>query len=94
MVDESTLKLTVKLHGTTQTRCIVVPKAKGDALITINNISCCFFRSFTIVVEKYNGRRLVKCLSRFSTFGVLYLVLDHFVSSNFFKQTQVVRSLS
>jgi hypothetical protein len=53
MVDESTLNLTVILHGTTQTRCIVVPKAKGDALITLNNISCCFFRSFTIVAFKY-----------------------------------------
>jgi hypothetical protein len=51
MVDESTLNLTVILHGTTQTRCIVVPKAKNDALITLNNISCCFFRSFTIVVH-------------------------------------------
>jgi hypothetical protein len=51
MVDESTLNLTVTLHSTTQTRCIVVPKAKGDALITLNNISCCFFRYFTIVVH-------------------------------------------
>ena len=49
MVDESTLNLTVILHGTTQTRCIVVPKANGNALITLHNISCPFFRSFTIV---------------------------------------------
>ena len=31
MVNESTLDLTVILHGTTQTRCIVVPKATGNA---------------------------------------------------------------
>ena len=53
MVDKSTLNLTVILHGTTQTRCIVVPKAKGDALITLNNISCCFFRSLTNVAFKF-----------------------------------------
>ena len=49
MVDESTLNFTVTLHGTTQTRCIILPKATGNALITINNISWQFFRSFTIV---------------------------------------------
>jgi len=49
MVDESTLNLTVSLHGTTQTRCIILPKATGNALTTLNNISCRFFRSFTIV---------------------------------------------
>ena len=49
MVDESTLDLTVTLHGTTQTRCIILPKATGNALITINNISWQFFRSFTIL---------------------------------------------
>ena len=49
MVDESTLDLTVILHGTTQTRCIVVPKATGNALVTLNNISWQLFRSFTIV---------------------------------------------
>ena len=31
MVDESMLNLTVILHGTTQTRCIVVPKATANA---------------------------------------------------------------
>ena len=31
MVDESTLNLTVILHGTTQTHCIVVPKATDNA---------------------------------------------------------------
>jgi hypothetical protein len=35
MVDESTLDLTVILHGTTQTRCIVVPKATDNALTTL-----------------------------------------------------------
>ncbi len=49
MVDESTLNLTVILHGTTQTRCIILPKATDNALITLNNISWPFFRSFTIV---------------------------------------------
>ena len=49
MVDESTLNLMVILHGITQTRYIVVPKVTNNALITINNISCLFFRSFTIV---------------------------------------------
>jgi hypothetical protein len=49
MVDESTLNLTVILHGTTQTRCVILPKVTNNALITINNISCLFFRSFTIV---------------------------------------------
>ena len=49
MVDESTLNLTVILHGITQTRCIVVHKATDNAVITLNNISCRFFRSFTIV---------------------------------------------
>jgi hypothetical protein len=49
MVDESTLNLTVILHGTTQTRCIILPKATDNALITLNNISGPFFRSFTIV---------------------------------------------
>ena len=49
MVDESTLNLTVTLHGTTQTRCIDVPTATGNALITVNNVSCHCIRSFTIV---------------------------------------------
>jgi hypothetical protein len=31
MVDESTLNLTVKLHGITQTSCIILPKAIGNA---------------------------------------------------------------
>ena len=43
MVDESTLNLTVILHGTTQTRCIILPKVTGNALITLDNISCCSF---------------------------------------------------
>jgi hypothetical protein len=47
--DKSTLNLTVILHGTTQTRCIVVSKATANALITLNNISWHCFRSFTIV---------------------------------------------
>jgi hypothetical protein len=46
MVDESTLNLTVILHGTTQTRCMIVPKANGNAL---DNVSCHGFRSCTIV---------------------------------------------
>jgi hypothetical protein len=49
MVDELTLNLKVTLHGTTPTRCSVVPKATDNAFGTINNISCRFFRSFTIV---------------------------------------------
>ena len=49
MVDKSTLNLTVILHGTTQTRCIILSKATDNALITLNNISWPFFRSFTIV---------------------------------------------
>jgi hypothetical protein len=49
MVDDWTLNLTVILHGTTQTRCIILAKATGNALRTLNNISCRFFRSFTIV---------------------------------------------
>ena len=49
MVDESTLNLIVILHSTTQTRCIVVAKTFDNALRTLNNISCPFFRSFTIV---------------------------------------------
>jgi hypothetical protein len=46
MVDELTLNLTVKLHGTTQTRCIILSKANGNAL---DNVSCHGFRSCTIV---------------------------------------------
>ena len=49
VVDESTLNFTVTLHGTTQTRCIGVAKTVDHALRTLNNISCPFFRSFTIV---------------------------------------------
>ena len=49
MVDESTLNLTVKLHGTTQTRSIILPKATGDAVIALNNVSCHCIRPFTIV---------------------------------------------
>ena len=49
MVDESTLNLMVILHGTTQTRWIGVPKATDNAFRTLNNISCPFPRSFTIV---------------------------------------------
>ena len=49
MVDESTLNLMVILHGTTQARCIVVPKAADNALRTLNNISCPGFRFFAIV---------------------------------------------
>ena len=49
MVDESTLNFTAILHGTTQTRCIVVAKTAGNALRTLNNISRPFFHSFTIV---------------------------------------------
>ena len=37
MVDKSTLNFTVILHGTTQTRCMIVPKANGNAL---DNVSC------------------------------------------------------
>ena len=48
-VNESTLKLTVILHGTTQTRFMILPKVTNNALITINNVSCHCFRSFTIV---------------------------------------------
>jgi hypothetical protein len=46
---ESTLDLTVILHGTTQTRCIALSKATDNTLITPNNISWQFLRSFTIV---------------------------------------------
>jgi hypothetical protein len=49
MVDESTLNLTVILHGTTQTRGIILPKATDNALTTLCNVVCLFFRSFTIV---------------------------------------------
>jgi hypothetical protein len=45
----NTLNFTVILHSTTQTRCIILPKVTANALITINNVSCRFFRSFTIV---------------------------------------------
>ena len=37
MVDESMLKLKVILHGTTQTRCMIVLKANENAL---DNVSC------------------------------------------------------
>ena len=47
--DESTLNLTVTLHSTTQTRCIILPKATDNALTTLCNVFCPFFRSFTIV---------------------------------------------
>jgi len=36
MVDESTLNLTVILHGTTQTHCTIGPKAIANALSTLN----------------------------------------------------------
>jgi len=49
MVDELTLNFTVILHGTTQTHCFILPKVTNNALITVNNVSCLFFRSFTIV---------------------------------------------
>ena len=49
MVDESTLNFTVILHGTTQPRCIVVAKTAGNALGTLDNISCPCFRFLTIV---------------------------------------------
>ncbi len=48
MVDELTLNLMVTLHGTTQTRCIIVPKATDNALTTLCNVFCPFFRSFAI----------------------------------------------
>ena len=47
-VDESTLNFII-LHGTTQTCCIDVAKTADNALRTLNNISCPFFHSFTIV---------------------------------------------
>jgi hypothetical protein len=43
--DESRLNLTVILHGTTQTRCIILPKVADNALISLHNIFCPFFRS-------------------------------------------------
>jgi hypothetical protein len=47
--DKSTLNLTVNLHGTTQTRCIILAKATDNAVLTLINVSWHCFRSFTIV---------------------------------------------
>ena len=52
MVNESTLNLTVTLHGTTQTRWIILAKITNNAVITLNNVSYHFSRSITIVCHQ------------------------------------------
>ena len=39
MADESTLNFTVTLHGITQTRCIILPKATDNALRALGKTS-------------------------------------------------------
>jgi hypothetical protein len=48
MVDESTLNLTVILHGTTQTRCMIVPNATSNSFATLDTGFCPFYRSLTL----------------------------------------------
>jgi len=56
MVDESTLDLTVILHGTTLTRSIILPKATDNASTTALVLSSIPSRLFDTKVASCLGR--------------------------------------